>query len=642
MRSRTLLGAALATALSGTLALGTAAPSPSTAAPAAPAGAADRGSDASTRGKDPAVEQEARKQDAVQAAGRYLSTQVAAKRGGDDTVRRSAAVPGTKGTYYVTYRRTVGDLPVFGGDFVVAVDGSGTATGASDGASRSISLRSTTPTKTRAQARRVARRQLDTVRSTSKPRLTVYAVGSPTLAWRTKATGTVEGRPSIQTVFSDARTGAVLLASDEVREGSGTGYYYPGVTIGTSGSGSSYSMTDPARSGVKCGGQNGQAYTGTDNLWGNGSGTNLETACVDVLYSLGKEVDMLSSWLGRSGVKGNGTSYPARVGLADVNAYFNGSILNFGHSSDNQRQLTAIDIVAHEAGHGIFATTPGGSTGGNETGGLNEATGDIFGALTEAYAANPNDPADYLVGEEADLVGQGPIRNMANPSALGDPNCYSSSIPNTEVHAAAGPLNHWFYLLAQGTSGSTTCNGTSLTGVGIQTAGKIFYNGLLLKTSSWTHGKARVATLTAAKNLYGSTDCTTFDKVKAAWNGISVPAQSGEPTCGGSTGGGGTTAPCSEVTTTGSLSNRGSQWKPSTSGFTTSGGTINACLTGPSSADFDLFLQKLSGSSWVDVSASESASSTEQITYAAASGTYRLEVYSYSGSGSYTLKYDTP
>jgi Zn-dependent metalloprotease len=635
MRSRTLLGAALATALSGTLALGTAAPSQSAPTPA------DKGTGSPTRAQDDgdrSVEQEGRKGDAVKAANRFLDNRPQAKRAGDDTVRRSAAVPGTKGTYYVTYRRTLGDLPVFGGDFVVAVDASGRATGSSVGVSRSISLKSTTPTKGKGQARRVARRQVDTVRTTSKPRLTVYAVGSPRLAWRTKVTGFVKGSPSIQTVFTDARTGKVLLASEGVKEGSGNGYFYPGVTIGTSGSGSSYSMTDPARSGVKCGGQNGSAYTGSDNVWGNGSGTNLETACVDVLYGLGKEIDMLSSWLGRNGVKGNGTSYPARVGLNDVNAYFNGSILNFGHSSDNQRQLTAMDIVAHEAGHGIFQTTPGGSTGGNETGGLNEATGDIFGALTEAYAANPNDPADYLVGEEANLVGQGPIRNMANPSALGDPNCYSSSIPNTEVHAAAGPLNHWFYLLAQGTSGSTTCNGTSLTGIGIQTAGQIFYNGLLLKTSSWTHGKARVATLSAAKNLFGSTNCTNFNKVKAAWDGISVSAQSGEPTCGGSTGG----TTCSETTTSGSLSNRTSQWKPSTSGFSTSGGTINACLTGPSSADFDLYLQKRSGTSWVDVAASESASSTEQIAYSAGSGTYRIEVYSYSGSGSYTLKYDTP
>ncbi len=56
---------------------------------------------------------------------------------------------------------------------------------------------------------------------------------------------------------------------------------------------------------------------------------------------------------------------------------------------------------------------------------------------------------------------------MYNPSLAGDDNCYSSSTPTAEVHAAAGPGNHWFYLLAEGTNPtngqptSPTCNGTT-------------------------------------------------------------------------------------------------------------------------------------------------------------------------------------
>ena len=176
------------------------------------------------------------------------------------------------------------------------------------------------------------------------------------------------------------------------------------------------------------------------------------------------------SWLGRNGINGSGGGFPARVGLNQVNAFWNGSFTNFGHSSDNQRQATPQDVVAHEYGHAIFQTTPGGAGSGNENGGLNEATGDIFGALTEHFANNPNDPPDYLVGEEVNLSGGGPIRNMFNPSALGDPNCWSTAIPNTEVHAAAGPLNHWFYLVARGSNpaggpASPTCNGSTVTGI---------------------------------------------------------------------------------------------------------------------------------------------------------------------------------
>ena len=44
----------------------------------------------------------------------------------------------------------------------------------------------------------------------------------------------------------------------------------------------------------------------------------------------------------------------------------------------------------------------------------------------------------------------------------------------------------------------------------------------------------------------------------------------------------------------------------------------------------------------MDVAASESSTSTEKIVYTATAGTYRWDVYAYSGSGSFTLKYDVP
>jgi Zn-dependent metalloprotease len=628
MRSRTLLGAALVTSVSSALALSLQVPSftqPAEIGSEPPVVEVDRNARATAN-------------DAARAyVGDHRSLFRASRH---DAFERVATHGGAAGTYYVAYERTHRGLPVVGGDFVLAVNDAGKVTGRTSAQERTIELESIRPARGAASARATARGEVAHVDSVSRPDLVVYAQGAPRLAWQTLVEGREAGFPAIVTVWTDARTGEVLDAQDRVVKGTGTGYYNGSVTFGTSGSGTSWSMTDTSRSGQKCGGQNGAAYTGTDNVWGNGSGTSLETACVDAMYAMNKEWDMLASWFGRSGIKGNGTGYPARVGLNDVNAYWDGSITNYGHSSDNARQLTAIDIVAHENGHGIFYTTPGGSTGDNETGGMNEATGDIFGTMTEFYAANANDPGDYLIGEEANLTGSGPIRNMYNPSALGDPNCWSTAIKNTEVHAAAGPLNHWFYLLAKGSNSSPaspTCNGTTITGLGLQTAGKIFYNGLLMKTSYWTHGAARKATLQAAVNLYGTTNCTNFNTVKAAWNAISVPAQSGEATCGG--GGGGT---CSEVTTTGSASYGYSTYKPSSSGFTAAAGTINGCLTGPSGVDLDLYLQRWNGSYWADVAASESASSTETIAYNASAGTYRWDVYAYSGSGSFTLKYDVP
>ena len=112
------------------------------------------------------------------------------------------------------------------------------------------------------------------------------------------------------------------------------------------------------------------------------------------------------------------------------------------------------------------------------------------------------------------------------------------------------------------------------------------------------------------------------------------------------TGGGGTTPPtgCAgeETAFSGSLSSGGQAAEPGTSGFTSSSGTITGCLDGPNGTDFDLFLQKVSGSSWVTLAQGITASSDESVSYSGTSGTYRWVVEAYSGSGSYTGGYSTP
>ncbi|WP_433435638.1 M4 family metallopeptidase [Nonomuraea sp. CA-141351] len=529
MKREALLAAVVGVATATTLAL------QALPANAAPPGAAPRKE--SALAGDPASL-------AAQVADKAVSSQVdELTRGPDEAYSRVAVTPGAADMYYVSYERTYKGLPMVGGDAVVVTDAAGNVRDTVAAAGPSPSDVPTSATISAGRATRVAKTRLSRVDDTAAPRLVVLAWGEkPRLTWEAVVSGIAEGKPSIQHVFVDARTGEIADSYDLVRAGTGNGYYYGQVTIQTSGSGSSYSMTDSTRPGVQCGGQNGSAYTGTDDAWGNASGTNLETACVDALYGVQREWDMLRDWLGRNGINGSGRGFPARVGLADVNAYWNGSYTNFGHNQANTRQATPIDVVAHEFGHAIFQTTPGGAGSGNENGGINEGTGDIFGALTEAYAANPNDPADYTVGEEVDLVGDGPIRVMYNPSAVGDPNCYSSSIPNTEVHAAAGPLNHWFYLLAEGSNpgggkpSSPICSGgpSSVTGVGVQNAGKIFMGALARKTSSWRYTNVRAASVAAAIELFGanSAQCNT---TKAAWSAVSVAAASGEPACGTST-----------------------------------------------------------------------------------------------------------
>ncbi|GAA3343758.1 M4 family metallopeptidase [Amorphoplanes nipponensis] len=557
------------------------------------------------------------------------------RRSAGDTLKRTGVVQGTRGLQYVTYARTFKGLAVVGGDVVVTTDAAGTVKDTAVAETAAISV-GTTPKITAAQAAATARRRLATVDSAGVPTLKVLAGDSPKLVYEAVVEGrTAEQKPSNLHIFVDAATGVVVDQVDYVREGTGNGYYYGNVTISTSGSGSSYSMTDTTRPGLRCGGQGGTAYTGTDDAWGNGSGTNLETACVDALWGAQREVDMFSSWFNRNGILGNGNTPPIRVGLADVNAYWNGSYVNFGHNQANTRQATPIDVVGHELGHAVFQTTPGGAGSGNENGGINESTGDIFGALTEAYANSPLDPPDYSVGEEVDLVGQGPIRYMYNPSLAGDPNCYSSSIPSTEVHAAAGPLNHWFYLTAEGSNptngqpASPTCNSSTVTGLGIRKAGEIYYNAMQSKTSTWKHSGVRTATLAAAKNLYAPS-CAEFNAVKAAWAAVSVPAVSGEATCTGGT-------PTNDFSVSASPASgsvaAGSSATTTVSTATTSGSAQTVALSAaglPSGATASF--------SPASVTSGSSSTLTIATTAATPSGTYPVTVTG-TGSATHTATY---
>jgi Zn-dependent metalloprotease len=477
---------------------------------------------------------------AAQAADRAAAQGTALAKGPDEVFLRSSITPGGAGLFYSAYERTYRGLEVVGGDVVIVTDGQGQLRDTVTAQTAPITV-DTRATLSKATAEKIARAQLSTVDRVVNRRLVIFAESTPTLAYEIFLEGTsTQGLPSVLHVFVDAHSGAVLAVWDDVKAGTGNSFYNGNpVTINTTrNANGTFSTIDPTRSGVRCA-QNStrQPFTGPDDNWGNGSGTSLETACVDALYATQRQWDMLSSWLGRNGINGSGGGFPAFVGLAQANAFWNGSSATFGRSSDGQRQVVPMDVVAHEFGHGIFQFTPGGSGGGNEKGGLNESTGDIFGALTEHFANNANDPPDYQVGEEVNLVGNGPIRFMYQPSLRsGHPNCFSSSVPGMEVHAAAGVQNHWFYLLAEGSNpgagkpNSPTCNGTTVTGIGVQKAGQIFYNTLLRKTSTWTHGRARLASLQATRALFPS-GCTEFNTVRAAWNAVSVPAQAGEPTC---------------------------------------------------------------------------------------------------------------
>ncbi|MDQ3722365.1 MAG: S8 family peptidase [Actinomycetota bacterium] len=74
----------------------------------------------------------------------------------------------------------------------------------------------------------------------------------------------------------------------------------------------------------------------------------------------------------------------------------------------------------------------------------------------------------------------------------------------------------------------------------------------------------------------------------------------------------------------------------------TTSGTHRGCLRGPSTANFDLHLDKYVSSRWTQVAKAAGSTSNEDIAYSGTSGYYRWRVVSSSGSGSYTFELTKP
>ncbi len=190
--------------------------------------------------------------------------------------------------------------------------------------------------------------------------------------------------------------------------------------------------------------------------------------------------------------------------------------------------------------HGVTQNTAGLLYRG-ESGGLNEATSDIFGTAVEWYANTAADPGDYLLGEKININGNGtPLRYMDKPSRDGrSRDCWSSTLGRIDVHYSSGPLNKWYYLVSEGSGAKTvngvaynsaTCNGApAVTGVGRTVAERVWYRTLTTKlTSSSGYAAARNGAIASAKELYGrnSAQCLAVEK---AFTAVAVPK--GAQTC---------------------------------------------------------------------------------------------------------------
>ncbi len=474
------------------------------------------------------------------------------------------------GTEHVRFARSYqGGIPVVGGDFVLH-----SRNGKVLGASQTLPS-SKRPSITPSYASKLAVAKaaaLFAIPYSSGPetRLVLYALsGAPRLAHEVVLRGVrPDQTPTQMHYFIDAQDGTVLDQWDEVQtarpgrdgggcsgavaaEGTGHSLTEGTVAIDTARCGSSYQLLDLSRGGgyttnmgMRQSGM-GSVYVDADNTWGNGGLDNSATVAVDAHFGVSTTWDYYQAVHGRMGIANNGAGAVSRVhyGRNYANAFWRDSCfcMTFGDGDNGVSvlPLVALDIAGHEMTHGVTSRSAGLVYSG-ESGGLNEATSDIFGTMVEYYADNAHDAGDYLIGEEIfpDNPGDLAIRYMFKPSLDGaSPDCYVPDLGDYDVHYSSGVANHFYYLLAEGAvvpegfgedglglaASDLVCNGnTAITGIGREAASRIWYRALTVYMTSGTdYAAARAATMAAAADLYGAGSAQQ-NAVAAAWDAVSV------------------------------------------------------------------------------------------------------------------------
>lgn len=351
---------------------------------------------------------------------------------------------------------------------------------------------------------------------------------------------------SRQEVYVDAKTGKVLGTNALILETNAPGtavtaYSGNQSIVADQVSATSYRLRETGRNGgtaietynLKQGTNYSRAtdFTDTDNTWNNVN-TSKDQYATDAHWGAEKTVDYLKAKFNRNSIDNNHFAIKSYVHYSRnyFNAFWDGSRMTYGDgsSTNGNKPLTALDVCAHEIGHGMTTKTAN-LVYQKESGALNEAFSDILGNSVEFWARPTQ--ASWKLGEDFSYV----IRDMANPNAYGDPDTYGGTYwvnPNCTpsstndycgVHTNSGVLNFWYFLLVNGGSGTNDKGfAYNVTGVGLDKAAQIAYRTLTTYlTSTSTYANARTYSLQAAADLYGAGSAEVTQTTNA-WNAVGV------------------------------------------------------------------------------------------------------------------------
>ncbi len=215
------------------------------------------------------------------------------------------------------------------------------------------------------------------------------------------------------------------------------------------------------------------------------------------------------------------------LGQSYNNAFWNGYFLCFGNGDGVRFSdiAGAFDVIGHEYTHGVTQHTSN-LIYENQSGALNEAMSDIFGALSEWYHEGAN--GNWLIGEDVYTPGNpgDALRDMEFPSGPRVDNPLPATmsefqnLPNTQegdwggVHVNCSIVSRAAVLIAQ--------NADVNPDAGRQKMGAIFYRAqTVYLTQSSQFIDARLACVRAAQDLYG-TGGTEEQAVKNAFDTVEI------------------------------------------------------------------------------------------------------------------------
>lgn len=506
--------------------------------------------------------------------------------------------------------QSIDGVPVFGAQAVVELDTRGGVKQVHDYLERNLRVEAATISE--AEAIKIAYGAVDGVVSrTRKADMQILArkqLGAVTTHRIQLEATNHDGSPSLPVIFVDARTGEIVNSYDNLQTARNRKTYTAG------------NKTTLPGTLVRSEGQ-----------------AAVSDAVLNAAHdNAGITYDFYFNNFGRDSYNGAGATLTSSVHYSNsyVNAYWDGTQMVYGDGNGTDSSaLTVLDVVGHELTHAVTEYGSG-LVYQNESGALNEAMSDIFGASIEAYRDGAVSGNTWKIGEECWTPGTAgdALRYMNDPAIAGDydyyPTRYTGTSDNGGVHWNSGIANLAFYLAVAGGShprGKTSNVVTPLASnalESIQKGAAIFYkaNTSCLGPNA-KFADARACTVAAANELYGAAAATS---VGDAWTAVGVAAPPSYTL----------------LSTVSNISVGSKKWSTQYTQQTPAGSKALKIEISGGTGDADLYVRFGSAPTTSSYTCRPYATGNNEVCefIPPQSGTYYIKLYGYSSSSGITLK----